>query len=176
MQSGSVAKAVLEAQGGHHSRALGDLGGCPPLGHEQHSGGGNPSHFLHEGENLRQIVGPVDHELDLVLGKPPQQRAQRRQIAAQPSMSISVRSNARIAEAASGMLDVESVVTLGEAAGPETEALPVAVWLTDNAESPTRSTRVWNAGSSQAASHSRSTLRATQNGSRSSRARSIHRK
>jgi len=48
----------------------------------------------------------------------------------------------RIELAGSGLLRLEAVVTLGEAAGPETEALPVAVWLTDDADPPTTSTRV----------------------------------
>ena len=49
---------------------------------------------------------------------------------------------AQITGASSGLLSVESVVTLGEAAGPESEALPVAVWITDAANPPASSTQV----------------------------------
>lgn len=48
----------------------------------------------------------------------------------------------QIEHASSGVLRVEALVTLGEAAGPETEALPVAVWITDNADPPKSSTEV----------------------------------
>ena len=64
---------MLETQGRNRRCAFGYLCDRPTLGHEQHPRGLDLTEVRQHFKDLRHVVGALDNELELVLGKAPQE-------------------------------------------------------------------------------------------------------